>query len=231
MSSMGWGVSLFLILAFIWAWLRMRRLARADYIRQYTFPVGLLDKLSKHYPLLEKKDRQLVARGLRQFFLVYLNSGKLQVSMPSQATDALWHEFILYTKHYQLFCRKAFGHFMHHTPAVVLGRDRQSNRSLRRTWWYACKEENINPRKALRLPLLFALDAKLQIGDGFRYSLDCSRSRISDEDMVPYCAGEFVDNNDGYFGDDNGSFFDVIFDGDSDGDGGGDCGGDGCSAD
>lgn len=47
--------------------------------------------------------------------------------MPSQVTDDLWHEFILCTRHYDAFCRRAFGGFLHHTPAVVLSRDRQNN--------------------------------------------------------------------------------------------------------
>ena len=31
--------------------------------------------------------------------------------MPSQVTDDLWHEFILYTRNYEDFCRRAFGRF------------------------------------------------------------------------------------------------------------------------
>lgn len=143
--------------------------------------------------------------------------------MPSQAVDALWHEFILYTRHYQHFCQHAFGLFLHHTPAVVLGANRQNNLGLRRAWVYACKEENINPRKALRLPLLFAIDGKLNIGDGFRYSLDCKRVRANananDRGSSPYCAGDFSDSSsDGYFGDSSDSG-DSSFGGDSGSDG------------
>ena len=57
-----------------------------------------------------------MSRGLRQFFLAYLMSGKRYVSMPSQVADDLWHEFILYTREYDAFCRRAFGGFLHHTP-------------------------------------------------------------------------------------------------------------------
>ena len=90
--------------------------------------------------------------GLRQFFLAYLMSGKRYVSMPSQVADDLWHEFILYTRDYDAFCRRAFGVFLHHTPAVVLSEHRKSNEGLRRVWWYCCKYENIDPvsRRACR---------------------------------------------------------------------------------
>ena len=52
---------------------------------------------------------------------------------------------------------------LHHTRAVVLKRHRKSNEGLRRVWWYCCKYENVDPVDATRLPLLFALDSKLDI--------------------------------------------------------------------
>ena len=92
------------------SWLRLRR---AEFIRTYEWPPGLLQKLEEQYPGLDRKDSALVSRGLRQFFIAYLMSGKLFVSMPSRVADDLWHEFILYTREYQRFCRRAFGSFMH----------------------------------------------------------------------------------------------------------------------
>ncbi len=214
-------------------WSRWRRAARADYIRSYMFPPGLLDKLVKLRPELSLKDRQLVARALRQYFLVYLKSGYLHIAMPSQVVDDLWHEFILYTKNYELFCRKAFGRFMHHTPAAVLGQSRRNNDGLRRTWWYACLEENINPRQATRLPLLFALDGKWNLADGFRYEPDCSVLRTNSDGTV-YCGGDFsggIGDSNGYdFSSDSGSGFDSSGGGSdsNSGDSGSSCSG-GCS--
>ena len=76
-------------------WTRWRQVKRADFIRSYMFPPGLLDKLLAVRPDLTIKDRQLVARALRQFFLVYHKSGYQHIAMPSQVVDDLWHEFIL----------------------------------------------------------------------------------------------------------------------------------------
>lgn len=175
----------------VWRW--AQQAARAEFIRSYKLPLGLFDKLRKKRPELSMKDCQLTAHALRQYFLTYLKSGCRFVSMPSQVVDDLWHELILYTRAYEQFCTKAFGRFMHHTPAVVLSSSRHSNAGLRRCWWYACLEENINPRKATRLPLLFALDAKLKIADGFRYSVDCSDLRSPGESgaRVIHCGGDF----------------------------------------
>ena len=153
-----------------------QRVQRENHIRIYMFPRGLFDKLAKARPGLEVKDQQLVARALRQFFLAYLKSGCRRVAMPSQVVDDLWHEFILFTRDYKLFCDLAFGQFLHHTPAVAMGNVKSDNEGLRRVWWFACLEENINPRHATRLPLLFAIDRKLGIANGFVYNLHCHRS-------------------------------------------------------
>jgi hypothetical protein len=188
------------VLGFVWSKLRAAR--RADYIRTYTLPKGLFERLRKRRPELTLKDCQLVSRALRQFFLAYLKSGCKFVSMPSQVADDLWHEFILYTKHYDQFCRHAFGRFMHHTPAVVLSADRQTNVGLRRCWWFTCREENIDPKKAVRLPLLFALDAKLNVVGGFSYVADCEsvrrQSEKSDGGGAVHCGGDF--GNSGFDG-------------------------------
>jgi hypothetical protein len=171
-------------------WTHWRQLARAEFIRSYTFPRGLFDKLHGKRPEIDAKQMQLVTRALRQFFLAHLISGRKFVSMPSQVADDLWHEFILNTRSYDSFCRRAFGRFMHHTPAVALGQNNQNNTGLRRTWWYTCKEENINPRAPTRLPLLFALDAKLGIRDGFVYAPDCSKLQ-GRQDGTVHCGGDF----------------------------------------
>ncbi len=223
-------------IAFSLVWAKWRAAARAEFIRGYTLPKGLYEKLRKKRPELSLKDCQLVGQALRQFFLAHLRSGRKFVAMPSQVADDLWHELILYTRVYEQFCNRAFGRFMHHTPAVVLGSARQSNAGLRRCWWYACREENINPRKATRLPLLFALDAKLNIAGGFRYAVDCRRSNAQDASTAAaYCGGDFsssdFDGGTEGFGDSDGLGSGPGNDNSSDSGGGdGGCGG-GCGGD
>lgn len=179
--------ALFGLWMLVQSWLRLRR---AEYIRTYKLPRGLLAKLEAKYPGLTRKETALVSRGLRQFFIAYLMSGKEYVSMPSQAVDELWHEFILYTRDYQSFCRRAFGGFLHHTPAIALSTGSKSNAGLRQVWWYSCKYENIDPVKPTRLPLLFALDAKLSIPNGFRYEANCEPLRRAGAKEI-YCGGDF----------------------------------------
>ena len=203
------------------------RARRAEYIRHYVLPKGLYAKLTARHPALSRKECELVAQGLRQFFLCYLMSGRQYVSMPSQVADDLWHEFILYTKNYEHFCRNAFGKFLHHTPAAVLvGGQAASNAGLRRAWTWACRDENIDPKAATRLPLLFALDGKLGVANGFYYVPDCSgvtRAGDGSSSGSVHCGASFSDSSvdgstDGFCDGDGGSG------GDGDGGGGG-CGG------
>ena len=172
-------ITLILSIALLVVWLRWRQAARADYIRSYRFPSGIFAKFQARRPELSLKDCQLVGRALRQFFLAHLKSGRQFVAMPSQAADDLWHELSLCTQNYNSFCKKAFGYFLPHASSVALGSDRLDNAGLRRTWRYTCIDENIDPLNPLRLPLLFALDAKLNIGNGFHYAPKRESLRLS----------------------------------------------------
>lgn len=149
---------------------RTRRLKRELYVRLYVFSAALLDTLTKHHPQLLEKDHFLVARALREFFLIRIRSGNRLIGMPSKVVDDLWHEFILDTREYGRFCRAAFGHFSHHVPASASAKGENIDEAMRVTWRQACLEENINPGKATRLPLLFAIDEKLSIVGGRRYN-------------------------------------------------------------
>lgn len=217
---------------------------RERYIREAPLPRFLQRKLRETYPQLSTRDCELVERGLRQFFMACLRSKKQFVAMPSQAVDALWHEFILHTQAYKFWCRNALGFFLHHTPAEALGARARHNDGLRRCWYWACKEESINPKQPSRLPLLFALDAKFAIPGGFTYVPDCSdiarKSDAGGSGGDTYCGTSFSDGShsgsSGDFGgadsfssssDGGGDSSDGGSDGGSSGCGGGGCGGGG----
>ncbi len=224
-------------------WRHQQRQAREAHIRHFRFPKGVYAKVIALHPQLTLRDMELVGAGLRQFFLAYLKSGEQYVSMPSQVADDLWHAFILYTKNYQEFNRKAFNRFLHHTPAAAVSSNEKSNAGLRRCWQVLCKEENINPLKANRMPLLFALDTKFNIVGGFHYVPDCTGVRREGDgaDALMYCGVELGaassgdDDGIGNAWSDTGNSGSSDGGGDSGADGGGDsgggdsgCGGGGC---
>lgn len=193
---MAWIIGIF-IMAMLYVLSRFfRSKGRDQYIKDFKFPQGLYRRLSKSYPNLTAAEFQLISDSLRQFFLIHLRSGRQLVSMPSQVTDDLWHEFILYTQAYQTFCKKAFGHFLHHTPAAALSeKQKKSNAGLRRSWLHACQIENINTRNPQNLPLIFAIDALLNIPNGFYYVMDCKKAGLVAPDgshATIYCGGDFV---------------------------------------
>ena len=164
---------------------------RRQFVRDAALPGFLIDKVQAAHPGLTQRDGELVLRGLRQFFMAHLRSKRQFVGMPSKVVDTAWHEFILHTRAYELWCDSAFGKLLHHTPAEVLSRNNaKRNDGLRRTWYWACKEESIDPRLPTRLPLLFALDKKFGIEGGFVYEANCkSIENASRSDT--HCGSDF----------------------------------------
>jgi hypothetical protein len=229
----GFGVLLIVASSFVAVlWMLWARWQRDRAVREAPLPQFLKRKLRETYPQLSGKDCDLVERGLRQFFLANLRSGKQFVAMPSRVVDAMWHEFILHTRAYRDWCELTLGWFLHHTPAEALGAQAKGNDGLRRAWYWACRDEAIQPRRPTRLPLLFALDAKLNIANGFQYQPDCHDIRRKsdaggDSGAGSYCGTDFSSDS---FSGDVGSMGGSESSGGvgGDGDGGGDgCGGGG----
>lgn len=154
---------------------------RTAFISAYEFPQSIQNKVAQVYPHLNDSELQQVLRGLRDYFHVISLSRREMVAMPSQVVDVAWHEFILFTKEYAQFCSKALGHFLHHTPAEAMKSKSKAPLGIKRAWRISCHRERINPFKPKRLPILFALDARLNIEDGFFYELDCMKSRSTSD--------------------------------------------------
>lgn len=183
---------------------------RERLIDAFSFPQVIPEKVAATYPHLGTQEVDLVMAGLREYFHLCNLAGPRMVAMPSQAVDVAWHEFILFTRKYEWFCKKALGRFLHHTPAEAMSSPTIAQKGIKTAWKLSCHRENIAPRAPKALPLLFALDAQLDISDGFRYELDCNKKGVSG-----YCAGH-IGCGSGCGGDSGG---------DSGGCGGG-CGGD-----
>ena len=106
---------------------------------------------------------------------------------------------------------------------------RDANAGLRRCFWHACRDDNIDPRNPKRLPLLLAIDAKLKIAGGYVYVADCEGLRERTAACAVHCGSDFASpvydgGSDGFGDRDGGSSDGGGSDGGSDGDGGG-CGG------
>lgn len=184
---------------------------QTQFINQYPLPQRVREKVQSTYPHLNQGDTDLVIDALKGYFLICNVAKRRMIAMPSQVVDVAWHEFILFTREYTHFCKKAFGKYLHHTPAEAMNSATSVQDGIKRAWYLACRREKINPRKPTGVPLLFAIDTLLNIPDGFRYTLDCVAGNQG------YCASH-IGCSGGCGGGGCG--------GDSSGDGG--CGGGGC---
>jgi hypothetical protein len=183
-------IFLLLILAFgalvlYWGW---RNRSRQIFLAQYLMPDAVLGRFRQKHPALNVAQEALVREALQQYFLICQRARGKFVSMPSQVVDDLWHDFILFTRHYREFCDKAFGRFLHHTPVEAMSTPTLATVGIRRTWFHACRIEDIDPKNPSRLPLLFALDAQLGIANGFFYTLNCSSTATSSSNT--FCASD-----------------------------------------
>jgi hypothetical protein len=168
--------------AFVYAaWVRR---SRAAFLDEFAFPEGLRKKFRDARPGLTRSQEELVFTALREYFHVCRLAGRRFVSMPSQVVDDAWHAFILFTRGYESFCQRAFGRFLHHTPAEAMQGQTLAQDGIKRAWRLACLREKIDPKQPDRLPLLFAIDATLGVADGFRYALACQPGRAHSD----YCA-------------------------------------------
>jgi hypothetical protein len=193
-------------------WLAVRTAAARDkFVDAYRFPPQLRRAVERRYAHLRPTQLDEVLEQLRTYFHL-CRRAKGPLAMPSQAVDVAWHEFILSTRQYQQFCQRAFGRYLHHTPAEAMPAPTEASARLRRCWHLACRRAGIDPRAARELPPLFALDARLAIPDGFHFVPDCGRTRAAEGATVIYCGSHLGCSGGG--------------DGDG-GTGGGDGGGDG----
>jgi hypothetical protein len=202
-------------------WLLWRRWAarrRTAFIDDYPLADTLDKRLAARRPELTPTQRAEVLAGLRDYFHLCRAAGRRMVAMPSQAVDDAWHEFILFTRRYDQFCRGAFGRFLHHTPAEAMASPTAAGDGIKRAWRLACARENIDPKKPDRLPRLFAMDATLLIAGGFIYQLDCLAAGREGAMGAGFCASH-IGCGGGCAGDSGSA------DSDGGGDGGG-CGGD-----
>jgi hypothetical protein len=171
-----------------------------EFVSTYEFPETVRECLAKSYSMLSDEELDMVISGLRQFFVVCGKNNLRWCMMPSKVIDEAWHQFILNTKEYQFFCNKAYGKFLHHSPSRAMSSQTKAQIGIQRAWKSACKLERMSPNAVTRIPLLFAIDYKLQISDGYYYVLNCEMPSFEN---LPrhYCAGHIMSSNAGVSGD------------------------------
>lgn len=173
-------IAIAVTVAFVWRQADRVYARRAEYIRTYRFPAFLAERLKAKHPALSPRDVDRVFRALRQYFLACLHakatSRNLALGMPSRVVDDLWHEFMLASRDYTAFCKRAFGGYLHHTPDTnmkspmtdALANTLQALRGSQRRLGAGRDTEAL----VAGIPLLFAIDSALAIEGGFTHSAE-----------------------------------------------------------
>ena len=220
-----------MLLAYFWKKEQQKKQLR--FIENYQFSPALIKRVQAQHDYLSDTDMRKVVEATRDYFYICNQAKGKMVAMPSEIVDVLWHEFILFTREYQLFCQKGIGRFLHHTPTEAMKTPTSAQEGIKRAWRLACAKANINPKHPTKLPLLFAIDKSLKIKGGFSYQLNCKGSPTASNGSScgGYCATD-IGCTSGCGGDsDGGGFFggsDSSSDGGGSSCGGSSCGGGGC---
>lgn len=138
------------------------------------------------YPHLSEADVTEAFEELRLYFGIYWRNEKKLVAMPSKLVDACWHVFICDTRIYAQFCEAVLGRFLHHEPpngvelqntdadARNQGQMLANARAYQGRVMRSAKEtrEAKDSNLSLAAPVLFSIDERLRITDGFYYSAE-----------------------------------------------------------
>lgn len=149
----------------------------STYIEEYKFPSQVIKKWKSQYPGMTDKQQEYGEKALKQFFMIYAKSNYLNkkspdFDMPSKVADSLWHQFILASRNYHTFCDTAFGRYFHHIqhdePKHTDLRDKTLSQGLINTF-RATKSLDKATWVVGTIPLVFAVDAMMNLHDGFQY--------------------------------------------------------------
>jgi len=220
------------LLAYFWK--KEQRKKQLRFIENYKFSPIIIKRVKAQHDYLSDKDMKKVVEATRDYFYICNQAKGKMVAMPSEIVDVFWHEFLLFTREYQAFCKKGIGRFLHHTPTEAMKSPTSAQEGIKRAWRLACVKEGINPKYPSKLPLLFAIDKSLKIKGGFTYQLNCQGvSSSHGSSCGGYCATD-IGCASGCAGDSGSSSSDGGFFGGGDSScsgGGSSCGGGGCGGD
>ena len=177
-------------IALVYFWNKEQKQKQLYFIQSYKFSPVLIKRIKQKHNYLSDADIQKVIRALRDYFYICNKADGKMVAMPSEIVDVAWHEFLLFTRDYQLFCQKGIGRFLHHTPTEAMKSKKSAQEGIKRAWRLACAKEGINPKHPKKLPALFAIDKVLKIEGGFHYQLSCKSKPIGSNSSScgGYCA-------------------------------------------
>lgn len=129
-------------------------------------PPKVFYKFRQRFKDLTVYQVEYAAKGFLSFLSVCKAFPNMNIPMPSETVDEIWHEFILHTKDYALFCDKHLGKFLHHTPNQNIEKNKISEREVSEIlhlWTLTCLQEEMDPFSEDSKPSLFYSDVELGV--------------------------------------------------------------------
>lgn len=129
-------------------------------------PPKVFYKFRQRFKDLTVYQVEYAAKAFLSFLSVCKAFPNMNIPMPSETVDEIWHEFILHTKDYALFCDKHLGKFLHHTPNQDIERKKISEQEVSEIlhlWTITCLQEEMDPFSEKSKPSLFYSDVELGV--------------------------------------------------------------------
>lgn len=76
----------------------------------------LVERLVKHGTAASPQEALALFTEVKRYLVLAATDRNRLWDMYSLRVDEAWHQFILYTAQYSEFCRRFFGHYVHHAP-------------------------------------------------------------------------------------------------------------------
>ncbi|WP_170113404.1 hypothetical protein [Ahniella affigens] len=153
----------FILLVLLGYWQTRREQERRTFVQNYAFPRSLWTAVLHQHPDLADQHWPTLEAGLRQYFMIWIDTKPKPTGVPSRALASLWAAFAA-DPSYPAFCHRAFGQMLTPLPAYA-GRSPEVAHELRRSWRSACHQEGYSALQTHRVPVLFALDQVLGLTD------------------------------------------------------------------
>lgn len=129
-------------------------------------PPKVFYKFRQRFKNLTVYQVEYAAKAFLSFLSVCKAFPNMNIPMPSDSVDEIWHEFILHTRDYSEFCNKHLGRFLHHTPNQDFERKNISEKEVAEIlhlWTLTCLQEDMDPFSEDSKPSLFYSDVELGI--------------------------------------------------------------------
>ncbi len=116
------------------------------WIDTYRFPALVASTVTDTYPHLTEPQVKSVLKGSRKFFHICREAGPVMIAMPFQVVEVACMNSFFPPVIIKRFAKKAFGRFLHHTPAEAMQQTGKGPDGIKRAWRLACGREGLSPK-------------------------------------------------------------------------------------